>query len=49
VIEKCLDSDCIGTQVDQIFDGTHPNEDLTIKKCLGKNAKKKMERVAFLV
>ncbi len=30
VIEKCLDSDKIGSQVDQLFLGTHMNEDVTI-------------------
>lgn len=30
VIEKCLDSDKIGSQVDQLFLGTHVNEDVTI-------------------
>lgn len=36
VIEKCLDSDSIGCQVDQLFSGTHENEDMTISRCLGK-------------
>jgi hypothetical protein len=49
VIEKCLDSDKIGTQVDQIFSGTHSNEDATIIRCLGLKSKNKKERLNFLV
>ena len=30
VIEKCLDSEKIGAQVDQLFCGTHENEDMTV-------------------
>lgn len=48
VIEKCLDSNKIGCQVDQLFCGTHENEDITISRCLGKQAKNKMARLKFL-
>jgi len=49
VIEKCLDSEKIGSQVDQIFSGTHPNEDATVLKCLAFKSKNKKERLNFLV
>ena len=49
VIEKCLDSDKIGSEVDQIFSGTHSNEDQTIIRCLGSKAKNRKERLNFLV
>ena len=48
VIEKCLDSEKIGAQVDQLFNGTHENEDITISRCLGKQAKNKAVRMKFL-
>jgi hypothetical protein len=48
VIEKCLDSAKIGTQVDQLFNGTHENEDVTIARCLGKQTKNKQARLKFL-
>jgi hypothetical protein len=48
VIEKCLDSEKIGAQVDQLFNGTHENEDITIIRCLGKQAKNKAIRMKFL-
>jgi hypothetical protein len=48
VIEKCLDSDKIGPQVDALFCGTHENEDITIHRCMGKQAKNKANRVKFL-
>ncbi len=48
VIEKCLDSERVGTQVDQLFIGTHENEDVTIARCLGKQAKTRATRVKFL-
>jgi hypothetical protein len=47
-MEKCLESDNIGKQVDQIFKGTHVNEDATVAKSLGKQAKKQLQRVRFL-
>lgn len=40
VIEKCLESDNIGRQIEQVFRGTHANEDATVAKSLGKQAKK---------
>ncbi len=48
VIEKCLDSEKIGSQVDQLFSGTHENEDVTISRCLGKQSKTKLTRIRFL-
>jgi hypothetical protein len=48
VLEKCLESEKIGKQVDQIFKGTHVNEDATIAKSLGKKAKNQVQRVRFL-
>jgi hypothetical protein len=36
VIEKCLESQQIGQQIDEIFKGTHVNEDATLSKSLGK-------------
>lgn len=48
MIEKCLDSAKIGTQVDQLFYGTHENEDVTVARCLGKQTKNKQARLKFL-
>lgn len=48
VIEKCLDSERIGPQVDQLFLGTHENEDLTVARCLGRQSKNKAQRIKFL-
>ena len=50
VIEKCLESEFIGKQIDCIFKGTHVNEDTTLFKSLGpKQAKQRGLRVRFLV
>ena len=48
VIEKCLDTPSICAQVEQLFYGTHENEDATVLKCLGKQGKNRQNRVKFL-